>query len=414
MMYSEYCKKASVGFSLGMSFPLTLVVLDYWLKEVGVSNTAIGIFTLLHWPFMLKFLWGPLIENYEIRFLSKRIGKHRSWVLVSHLLLMFGVVVMAYSEPNKGLAWIIMGASLVAIADGFKNIVLYPYQINNTQQSNFGYVASAVGFGHKAGMILTKILTLQIAHFFCWKIAYLTEACLIFLWMIVICFLNEPSTPGETNNSIRFCDSLYNQLKKMLFKDVGLKNISILVLYKSADFMMQKMSRPFCLEIGFSKYEIASTVQFIGSVAVVLGALLGAHFIKKYGVVNAMFIFALLHGCSFLGYLFLINFGHDINVLTWIILLEAITGGCVTASFLAFLYGICKTGTLYGLLWALHEIFGMFFMSLSGVIADQLGWRLFFCMVPLLFIPSLILLLRTQEFSLINFRSFGRNQKNHR
>ena len=67
-MLQSYITKAFIGFSYGISFPLTMVILDYWLKDLGVSNSAIGLFSFLHWPFMLKFFWGVFVENYDIPF----------------------------------------------------------------------------------------------------------------------------------------------------------------------------------------------------------------------------------------------------------------------------------------------------------------------------------------------------------
>jgi hypothetical protein len=59
---------------------------------------------------------------------------------------------------------------------------------------------------------------------------------------------------------------------------------------------------------------------------------------------------------------------------------------------LAFLYDLCKTGTQYALLWAFHELGGMFFMSISGFVAESLGWVGYFSVVPFVFAPSLLLL----------------------
>jgi hypothetical protein len=54
---SKFLNKSGVGFPYRVSFPLTVVIIDYWLKDSGVSNSVIGLFSLVHWPFTLKFLW---------------------------------------------------------------------------------------------------------------------------------------------------------------------------------------------------------------------------------------------------------------------------------------------------------------------------------------------------------------------
>ena len=49
-----------MGFSSGLPLPLTLGTLSYWLAELGVSLTTIGLFTLVGLPYSFKFLWSPI------------------------------------------------------------------------------------------------------------------------------------------------------------------------------------------------------------------------------------------------------------------------------------------------------------------------------------------------------------------
>jgi PAT family beta-lactamase induction signal transducer AmpG len=302
-------------------------------------------------------------------------------------------------------------ASVVTIADGCKDVVIYPYQIGGASPKKFGYVAGVVGFGYRIGFIVIKVTTLHLAHLFGWKVAYLTAAFLIFLSMIPIFFMKDPrakqkrskrkkNAPESLFRSLgeSFSKSLVIPLKSLLSGDGGQKILAILMLYKGADFMMQKMSRPFCLEVGFSKLEIANVVQLFGSVAVIVGGFLGGYLIKKMGVRRAMIAFGLAHGASFFSYLLLVAYERDTDVLCAVIFMEGVTGGSVTAAFLAFLYGLCKTGAQYALLWALHELGGMLFMSISGFAADYLGWIGYFSAVPFVFAPSLILLKNSGNF----------------
>ena len=95
-----FLKKCIIGFSYGVSFPLTIVLLDYWLKECGVSNTTIGLFSLFHLPFALKLFFAPIIDECEIPYLSKLMGKRRSWVVVGQIFLIISVFCMAQIDPQ--------------------------------------------------------------------------------------------------------------------------------------------------------------------------------------------------------------------------------------------------------------------------------------------------------------------------
>lgn len=398
----QYLNKVFIGISYGISFPLTLTILDYWLKDLGVSNTAIGLFSLIHWPFMFKFLWGAFIENYDIPFLPKNFGRYKNWLLCSYLLLIVGVLVMAFSSPETNIYYLMLGASVVSIADGCKNVVLYPYQLINSQPRSFGFVASCVSLGHRLGSIFIKVTILQIAHFWSWKYAYLFAAFTIFVILLITLFIQEPKQKNFTNDRISvktaFMRSFFHPLSEFLRNREGLKIIGVICLFKSADFMIQKMSRIFCIEMGFSKLELANIVQFYGSITVILGSFITGYLMRKFGIKKSMQTALCLHGFSFIAYLLLIQYGNLNTVLVFIITLEALTGGAVTACFISFFYSVSPGAAMYSVLWALHELSGLVFMSLSGMAVNLLGWKFFFPSVALLIIPGLALV-RKIEFS---------------
>ena len=393
---SQYLSKIFIGICYGISFPLTITVLDYWLKDLGISNALIGLFSFIHWPFMLKFLWGPIIENFDIPLLSKKMSRYKSWMTCSYIFLILGIMIMANSNPNTDIFWLIFGASIVAIADGCKNIVLYPYQLIGKKENSVGFIASCVNIGNRLGSIFIKVSTLYVAHFFNWRIAYLFAALMIFMIMIINLVIEEPHKKFEIHRNFSlkraYIKSFFMPIRKFLETEHSIKFLTIIGLYKSADFMMQKMSKLLCIEIGFSKIEIANIIQFYGSITVIVGSFIGGYAIRKLGLIRAMRLILTLHAMSFFAYLLLIVFGKDNSILTFITTIEALSGGAVTSCFIAFFYTIAADLTIYAVLWALYEFSGLMFMSVSGIFAHLVGWRLFFCFVPMLIVPNLMLL----------------------
>lgn len=91
-----------------------------------------------------------------------------------------------------------------------------------------------------------------------------------------------------------------------------------------------------------------------------------------------MMALSIIHMSVLFIYLLLNAFGNNIYILSLLIFLEGISGGAVSASFIAFLYDKCRNGSQYALLWAIHEIGGMILRILSGFLADSWGWKMFF------------------------------------
>ncbi|MDR1334126.1 MAG: hypothetical protein LBJ71_02825, partial [Holosporaceae bacterium] len=299
---------------------------------------------------------------------------------------------------------------LVAISDGFQNIALYQYQIDNTDKAQVGHVAGIVCLGHRLGTITTKLVVLYVAHFANWKLAYECAAILIFICMIFMLCMKEPGCIGDQSDTFdntprirplksEYFHKLMDQLRYLSHQKYGSCTIWILILYKASDFLIQKMSRIFCLEIGFSKLDIANVVQLFGSIAVVLGGFAGGFLIKKYGVIKSMIYLSILHMLSLFSYIFLL--GKSYHILCAVIFFDGVSGGAVTAAFLAFLYSICKNGSQYAFSWAVHEIGGLIFRSTSGILVDILGWNLFFIIAPIISIPNIIILNKISSHQLI-------------
>lgn len=379
--------KCFVGVTYGLSFPLTLVVLDYWLKSLGVSNTTIGMFSLLQWPFALKFIWGFFIEHCDIPLLSDKYGRHRSWMICSYVILIAAILGMAFSRPEHGLIRLVFFASVVVLADGCKNVAMYPYQVHKCEKDNLGYIASIVGLGHRAGMLFIKVVTLYIAGLYNWEAAYIVAAVLVGISFAITLFLEEP-TCAENKN-----EKLLDALKSCFtLKGISHSTILILFFYKVSDFMMQKMSRAFCVEIGFTPIQIANIVQIFGTSAVILGTFIGGYIVKRYSIYRAMLIVGVAHMLSMLSYVPLALFGNNLRILTLVSVCDGFTGGAVTTAFIAFLYSVSRNGTLYALFWAIHGCSGMLFMMLSGFIADNVPWLVYFSVVPFFAIPGLYII----------------------
>ena len=386
--FSFFANKICIGLMYGISFPITIVILDYWLKDCGVSLTTIGLFSLFHAPFMMKFLWAPIIDRYEIPYFSKKLGQRKSWGILSQFFLILGIIGLSQCNPATNLITVIFFSSLVAFSDGCINIALYPYQIHKTEPENIGYVAGMINLGHRIGMIFSKVSALYIADIWNWEVAYLSLAGFVFICLLGLLKIDEPRYDPPRNYLYlsEFLGFFQNHKRAITM-------IAILILYRALDYFSQKMGRVFCLEIGFSKTEIAHIVQFFGSIAAVIGGIFAGYLVKKEkNVYDAMFLAGLAHMFTVFSYVFLAHYGYNVKLLCTITLFESLTRGCTTAIFLAFIYTFCHSGSMYALTWAIHELGGIFFASISGIAAELLGWQTFFALAPIVSIPSLIIL----------------------
>src|SRR5918992_26277 len=80
-----------MGFSSGLPLALTGATLSLRLAEIGVSLTAIGLFTLVRFSYSFKFLWAPVIDRLPLPGITARLGRRRGWALVIQTLLALAI-----------------------------------------------------------------------------------------------------------------------------------------------------------------------------------------------------------------------------------------------------------------------------------------------------------------------------------
>ena len=75
-------------------FPWVLIgsALSLWLKEDGLSRSAVGWAGLIFSVYAVNFLWAPLIDNIRIPLLSDRIGHRKSWIICFQACILIALI----------------------------------------------------------------------------------------------------------------------------------------------------------------------------------------------------------------------------------------------------------------------------------------------------------------------------------
>src|SRR5438309_7461659 len=88
-----------LGAASGFPNQITESALQAWLKDAGVSLTTIGVMSYVALPYLLKFLWAPLIDRYPLPWL----GRRRGWILAMQVALALTIGLFALQNPAVAL-----------------------------------------------------------------------------------------------------------------------------------------------------------------------------------------------------------------------------------------------------------------------------------------------------------------------
>jgi MFS transporter, PAT family, beta-lactamase induction signal transducer AmpG len=197
-----------------------------------------------------------------------------------------------------------------------------------------------------------------------------------------------------------------------------------IVLYKLGDAFAGSLMTPFLLKsMAYSPAEVGVVNKVLGLWMTIGGALLGGALMLKLGLWRSLMLFGVLQLLSNLGFWWLAVSGKGVlpglvlpafdwgfvklatptpvdGGLLLVVAFENISGGMGTAAFVAFLMSLCNqrfTATQYALLSAFASIGRVWVGPLAGVLAESIGWPVFFVVSTVLALPALLMLQRLRR-----------------
>ena len=397
-----------MGFSSGLPLALTFGTLSYWLAELGVSLTAIGLFGLVRASYSLKFLWSPLIDRLPIPVLTRRLGRRRSWALTIQFLLGLAILALGATDPKSDPAMTALAAVVVAFLSASQDIVIDAYRIELLRAEEQGAGAAATQWGYRFGMLASGAGALYAASLGGWHVAYAAMAGLMLVGMVTVWLTPEPGgiAPPERLPGASAAARIEAWLKRAVaapFLDMVerlgaaqlLAIVAFIVLYKFGDALAGSMANPLYVELGFTKVEVATVAKVYGVIATLAGVAVGGLMVARFGVFVALLACGGLQAASNLMYVVQLWAGHNLAVLAVTIGAENLTGGMASAAFVAYLSDLCNrdfTATQYALLSSLATVGLNVLAASGGYLAQTLGWAPFFLLSTAACVPSLLLL----------------------
>jgi PAT family beta-lactamase induction signal transducer AmpG len=398
-------KKMLTIFLLGISsgLPITLIIstLKAVLLEKGFDLKTIGFFSLVYLPYSLKIFIAPLVDTKSLPFFSKSMGRKKSWIVATQILLAIATFFLGVATINHNLTLLASLALLVAIISATQDTVINGYRIEMVAKEDQGLASTFYIYGYYLGMMISGALALGLAEFIAWELVYgLMAVTILFLSLLTLFIDNIKKNQqeiNEKNNNIKewFILAVISPIKDLLKHQSWLFILAFIISFKLGDAYMGSMTLPFLLEIGFSKIEIAKIVKTFGLFATLFGIFFGGYFSKKVGLNKSLWIAVFAQMFSNLSFYFLAKIGSDVDALYLVIFIENFCSGFGSTIFVAYLSNLCSlnfSATQYAILDSMASFARSFLTSSAGIVAQKIGWLEFFIFTTFLASPALLFL----------------------
>lgn len=390
---------ALLGFGSGLPFLLIASqTLSTRLRDVGLDLGSIGLISLASFFYLLKFLWAPVLDRYAFPGVAF-LGRRRSWLLVSQLLVLLGLVALAFVRPEQGVLPLVAWVLVASFAGATQDSVVDAYRIEIAPQSAQAALAATYTLGYRIGLILAGAGALYLAQFEGWIIAYLAMAALMLLPIVATLLCREPEQPAQAvQRRIDVADAFLRPITSFFSRNgvalaVGL--LAFVGLFKFPDQVIGVMAGPFYLDSGFDKADIATVSKLFGVWMGIGGAFLGGLAVAAFGFRRMLLVAAL--GVALSNLAFLLMAHHPGQLWAFYAALSADNlfqgfAGTVLVAFMSSLTDRNFTATQYALLVSLANLPGKFVGGVSGFIVEASSYSTFFILSAVTVVPTLLLL----------------------
>ena len=400
----------ALGFSAGLPLLLVLGTLSFRLREAGIDRSTIGYLSWVGLAYGVKWMWAPLVDRMPIPWLTRRLGRRRSWLLLSQIVIAAGLVGMALNDPSQLLGPLVAFALAVAVASATQDIALDAYRIESAEVNAQAALAASYQTGYRLAMIWAGAGVLWIAAWAqgeqatgyaqsAWQMAYLAMAVSMLPGMLMVLGSPEP-VPVPLQPARNLAEWLKGAVVEPFtdfwrrYRWQALLLLALIAVYRISDVVMGIMANPFYVDMGFTKAEVASVTKVYGVIMTLVGAFVGGVLSARWGVMRILMLGAILSAVSNLLFVWLSGVGHDVTALVWVISADNLASGIASAAFIAYLSSLTNisySATQYALLSSMMLLLPKFIAGFSGEYVDTFGYASFFTATAWLGLPVLLL-----------------------
>jgi PAT family beta-lactamase induction signal transducer AmpG len=416
---------------------LVFGTLSRWLREAGIDLSTSGFISWVALVYGFKWVWAPLVDRLKIPWLTLKLGRRRAWMLLAQLSIITGLCGLAFSDPKQGLQGFVLLALMVAFSSATQDIVIDAYRIERAAVRLQGVMAANYMIGYRVAMIISGGGALGIAqlasptetgyYLSAWMFTYLFMAALMLVGVMTALMIQEPDVQPNSVTLAReaavdriierqawlpgvlraFSEWIYGAVISPFadfirrYRWHAILILALIATYRISDVVLGVISQVFYVDMGFSKGEVAIIANVLGVIMTLMGAILGGLMVSRMGVMRILLLGGILAASTNLLFAWMAQIGHNVAMLTLVIVADNLSAGLATSAFVAYLSSLTNvsySATQYALFSSIMLLLPKFLGGFSGVMVDGLGYVNFFLITTSMGIPVLILILLAMRY----------------
>jgi PAT family beta-lactamase induction signal transducer AmpG len=365
----------TLGFSSGLPLALLSSTLQAWFSDSGLSIWTTGSISLLGIPYLCRVLWAPLLDRYSLL----PIGKRRSWMLMTQLLLLIGFHLLAWCSPTTSPRLIMILAFFLACFSAIQDIAIDAHRTEYLPENEHALGASVAVLGYRLGLFVAGGLALIVAARWGWACAYRMMSLMMLVGITATFCSSEPSLP--ITNVLSMTQSFLIPAKEMLSRPSITALLLFIFFYKLGEAFTTTTSgivMPFLIQgIGFPLDTIAYVNKIMGVGSVLMGGLSAGILLMRWPLYRALLVFGLLQAGSNSLFVLLAMAGKNVPLFALAVVCDNFAAGMGSTAIIALFMRLVDrhyTATQFSIFVVLATIPRVLSGPIAAYLQSHLGW----------------------------------------
>lgn len=363
------------GLYIAQTIPMSFfsTVIPVMMRQDNFSLSAIGMLQLIKLPWILKFLWSPMIDRH-----TTTTGDYKRWIFSSELIYAVLIFAVAFLDFKTDFPTILTLIIISFVASATQDIATDALAVLSFSKKDKSLANSMQSMGSFGGSMIGGGLLLLLFKQIGWNNLLPCLALFVILALLPLLF-NKGITiqPKDTQHRAKKADTLYFFTQKKIGKQVG-----FLFLYYAGIIGTLAMLKPWLVDLGYTMKEIGVMSGVAGTSVGFLASFAGGCIVRRIGRHRSRILFGffiLLATLYFLG----LSYTHPTTAMLYagIFLLWGSYGMATIVVYTTAMDCVRpgREGTDFTIQTVITHLSGMLMAILSGKIADLTGYHgLFF------------------------------------
>ena len=255
------------------------------MRQANYGLATIGLLHLVHIPWMVKFLWAPMVDRP-----CSAISNYRRFILLMETVYALSIISIGFLDISADIYFIFVLVFISMFASATQDIATDGLAVRAFGKGDHSAVNSMQSMGRYAGAFLGSGIFIVMLDHFGWSVVFPLLGIIALLMIVPLQFNKkihiEPRSPKQR---AKLMDFMWFFSRRQI-----IPHVIFLLLYFMGIIGIIANVRPYMVDLGYNMKEIGVWFGMVGTATSFFMAWVAHVFIRRIGMYRARLIVAFM------------------------------------------------------------------------------------------------------------------------